>query len=189
MNRPRRHKISDPSELMAISSPIRAQIIGIMENRDEYSVREIAEYLSMPAESVYYHVHQLVKAGLLVRKGQRPCTTRSEAVYQLLAGSICVDWENKTSAFLEALKKASRGAHRLSERMVDEAIDSGMCKLGGPNADARIQQESVRMSKKKLRELIAMLIDVDNFVMENNDPDEETTYVVTASVAPILRKT
>jgi predicted ArsR family transcriptional regulator len=187
MTRPRSHKISDPSMLLAISSPVRAQIIGIMENRDEYSVKEIAEYLSMPAESVYYHVHQLVKAGLLVRRGKRSRTTRSEAVYQLLARSICVDWNNKSPEFLDALRKASRAAHRLSERMVDEAIDSGACKLGGLTADARIQQESVRMSKEKLRELIGMLIEIDNFVMENNDPDEETTYLVTASVAPILR--
>jgi predicted ArsR family transcriptional regulator len=159
-----------------------------MENREEYSVREIAEYLSMQAESVYYHVHQLVKAGLLVRKGQRSCTTRNEAVYRLLARSICVDWDNKTPAFIDALKKASRAAHRLSERMVDDALDSEVCKIGGPTADARIQQESVRMSKAKLRELIRMLIEIDNFVMENNDPEEEITYVVTASVAPILRR-
>jgi len=131
-------------------------------------------------------VRQLVKAGLLIRMGQRSCTTRSEAVYRLLARSICVDWENKTPEFLDALKKASRAAHRLSERMFEDALDSGICKLGGPTADARIQQESVRMSKANLRKLIGMLIEVDNFVMENNDPEEETTYMVTASVSPIL---
>jgi hypothetical protein len=76
----------------------------------------------------------------------------------------------------------------MAERMVDDALDSGVCKIGGPTADARIQQESVRMSKAKLHELIGMLIEIDNFVMENNDPDEETTYVVTASVAPILKR-
>jgi predicted ArsR family transcriptional regulator len=188
MIRPNRHTITDPSQLLAISSPIRAQIIGIMENREAYSVREIAQYLGMQTESVYYHVHQLVKAGLLNKKGRRSCTTRDEAVYQLLARHIYVDWSNVTPAYREALKKAVRTAHRLSERMIETAIDSDTCRLGGLTAHARIQQESARLSKEKLRELIRMLMEIDRFVMENSDPEEETTYVVTASVAPILAR-
>ena len=187
MSRPRSHKISNPKQLLAISSPVRAQIIGLMENREAYSVRELAEYLGMPMESLYYHIHHLVKAGLLVRKGERAGTTRHEAVYRLLAGQVCVDWQNHTPAFKEALKKAVRTAHRLSERMAEAAIESDVCRLGGLAAGARIQQESARLSKAKLRELIGMLMEIDRFVMENNDPGEETTYVVTASVAPMLK--
>lgn len=188
MTRPASHKITDPAQLLAISSPIRAQIVGIMENREGYSVREIAEHLSMPTESVYYHVHHLVKSGLLIQKGKRSCTTRSETIYQLLARSICVDWSNSSTEYQDALKKAVRVAHRLAERMMEAAIDSEECRLGGLTANARVQQESVRLGKDKLRELIKMLHEIDEFILENNDPEEETTYVVTATVAPILKR-
>lgn len=187
MPRPRRHKITDPVQLLAIGSPIRAKIVSIMENREEYSVREMADHLGMRAESIYYHVHALVKAGLLIRKRQRPATTRSEVAYQLLAGQICVDWKNMTPAYRSALKKAVRVAHRLSERIMEEALDDPTCRFGGATAGARVQQESVRLGKKKFRELIGMLQEIKRFTMENNDPGEETTYVITAAVAPIRR--
>jgi len=185
MPRPSRHKITDPRQLLAISSPIRAKIVSIMENREEYSVREMAEHLGMRAESIYYHVHELVKAGLLIGKRQRPAITRSEVAYQLLARKIYVDWTNTDRAYRAALKKAVRVAHRLSERIMEEALDDPSCRFGGLAAGARIQQESVRLSKKKFRELIRKLHEIERFIMENNDPGQNTTYVLTAAVAPL----
>ncbi len=188
MPRPRRHKITDPDQLLAISSPIRAKIVTILENRNEYSVREIAEELGMRVESIYYHVHQLVNAGLLVRTRQRPATTRSEAAYRLLARQICVDWKNTAPPYRSALKKAVRVAHRLSERVMEEALDNRDCSFGGMKAGARVQQESVRLSRAKFRELLGKLQEIERFIMENNDPNEATTYLLTAAAAPLARR-
>lgn len=187
MPRPLRHKITDPKQLLAIGSPIRAQIVSILENTSECSVREMADHLGMQSESIYYHVHALVKAGLVVRGRQRKATTRAEAVYRLIARQICVDWKNTTFAYRSALKKAVRVAHRLSERMMENALDDPRCRFGGANAGARVQQDAVRLSKKKYRELIGKLQEIERFIMENNDSEEETTYVLTAAVAPMTR--
>jgi len=168
-------------------SPVRARIIGLFEVREICSVRELAEALDLPMESLYYHIHALVRAGLLVREGQRAAKTRSEAVYRLLARQISVDWSNRTPEYLAALKKAVRLAHRFSERMMEEAIDRDTCRMGGPTAQAHVQQETVRLGKAKMRQLIGMLKEIDRFVIENNDPAAESTYVVTATVAPVLK--
>ena len=189
VKRPALHQIRSAQQMRALCSPIRAQIISIMENREEYSVGEIAADLGMQAESVYYHVHALAQAGLLLQAGERFGSTRPKVTYRLLAERVCVDWENTRADYRKALKKATRTAHRLAERLTERAIDDPGCRMNGPDADAWMGQEGVRLGPEKLRELMLKLAEIDRFIIENNvagDADEETTYMVTVSVLPLL---
>jgi len=173
--------------MRALTSPIRMQIISIMEKHGDRSVREIASHLGMLPESVYNHVHELVKLGLLVESGRRSGTTRSEALFRLIADRVHVDWASASPTYRTALKKATRVAHRLSERVMEEAIDDADCPINRPGARARFQQESVILDEKHLRELLVRLEELDSFLAEKHDPEAEDVYVVTVAVGPLRR--
>jgi len=144
------------------------RIISILEKREECSVRNIAAHLGMQPESVYYHVHKLVKLGLVAER-------------------IHVDWTNTQPAYRAALKKAVRTSHRLSERAMQEAIDDPACSINRPGAQARFQQESVMLGEAHRRELLERLEELDRFLAEKHDPAAEDVYVVTIAVAPLHR--
>ena len=187
MARPPLHQITRPAQMRALASPVRMRIISILEKREECSVRNIAAHLGMQPESVYYHVHKLVKLGLVAEKGRGPGAARPAPVFQLVAERIHVDWTNTQPAYRAALKKAVRTSHRLSERAMQEAIDDPACSINRPGAQARFQQESVMLGEAHRRELLERLEELDRFLAEKHDPAAEDVYVVTIAVAPLHR--
>lgn len=187
MRRPARYTISRIDQLQAIVSPVRQEILTILEEFEQFAVRELAEHLGRPVESVYYHVHQLVKVGLVESVGSRPGTTRPETLYQVVARRLSVDRENPSPRYQQVLKKAVHSALLFADRLAQRAFDDDRGVLGGPDANFQVRQRSARLSKSKLRELAAMLAEVDRFLVENNDLSTETSYVVTTAYAPVLR--
>ena len=184
MTRPSKHLIVRPAEIRALASPVRTEIVSLMENRGVLSVREMAAHLGMATESLYYHVNALAKLGLLVETGRRAGTTRPEALYALCADRVYVDWENRKPAYRAALKKAVRIAHRLSERVTQAAVDDAACPMNSPDAGARFQQECVFLDEERLRQLMDKLLEIDRFLAEHQDPKAEHAYVITVAVAP-----
>ena len=102
--------ITTSAQLRSIASPRRLQIIRALEQIREGSVKEIAAQVGAKKESVYYHVHALVKSGIIVVHGQRSTNRRDEAVYRLKAKSVEIHPRHLSKAYLEAMKKSDAAA-------------------------------------------------------------------------------
>ncbi len=187
MKRPAKYIVRSAAQLRVIATPVRQEIVTILEEMQEFSVRELAEHLGRPVESVYYHVHQLVKAGLVDEVGTRAGTTRREALYRLVADRLFVDRKNCSRAYREVLKKSARGVSHFANRLLQSAFDHPDCEMSGAAANFQLRQRSARLSRARLRQLAEMLAEVDRFLLTNNDPRQPTSYVVTTTYAPVLR--
>lgn len=185
--RPADHTITRAAQLRAIASPVRQQLISLMEELDTFSVGDLAARTGRPAESTYYHVHQLVKAGLVEEAGLRPGVRRPETLYRLIAGRLHVDLFDRRPAYRAAMKKSARAVCRLAEGQLQEAFDDPHCHLAGPHANFRLHQRSARLPRAKVKELARMLAAIDDFLRDHNDPDAEPSYLVTTSYVPQLR--
>ncbi len=70
----------------APASPLRMEIVDELRDRGSSSIAELAAALVRPQPSLYYHVHRLVKAGVVRGKekrqagaaGWRPSTARAQ---------------------------------------------------------------------------------------------------------------
>ncbi len=126
------------------------------------------------------------EVGLVSEVGSRFGHTRPEKLYALIADRLSVDRGNRAQAYRAVLKKSARSVCRLSERLLQRAFDDPRCHLVGPGGNFQLHQRGVRLSKAKLRQLARLFQEVDQFLLENNDPDQRMSYVVTTSFAPVL---
>ena len=186
MKRPAEYIIHDVAQLRAIATAARHEIVAIMEELEEFSVGDLAAYLGRPAESIYYHVNNLVSVGLVLEVSTRVGNTRPEKLYALVGRRLFVDRECRDPEYRAILKKSARSVVRLSERLLHRALDDPRCHLSGPHANFQLHQRSARLSKPKLRQLAKLLAEVDQFLLDNNDPNQGVSYVVTSSFAPVL---
>ncbi|HKE15132.1 MAG TPA: helix-turn-helix domain-containing protein [Kofleriaceae bacterium] len=72
-------------QLRALVSPVRQELIDLLQTLGKASIAELAHRLGRPADGLYYHVRALVGAGLVVPVGQRSAGRREEVVYSTAA--------------------------------------------------------------------------------------------------------
>jgi predicted transcriptional regulator len=85
MPRPLIHTVKTLSHWTLMMAPVRFELIEAMRSIAPCSIRELALALDRPADTLYPHVRQLLKIGVVLDAGERPGRTRSERVYDLAA--------------------------------------------------------------------------------------------------------
>ena len=176
---PRRaHVIAKPSQLRALRTPTRHRVLNAILELGPCSVGDLAERLEWKAESLYYHVKALRKAGLVVDAGNRPGARRAEALYSAVAADIVLDAGNRSSRYLDAVWDTYRAALRVCERALERALH-GERGGDGPREDSMLQQLTVRLRPAKAKQLRKMLDDVARFASEHEvrDASEPTEAV------------
>ena len=95
-------------QVECLSSTTRLAIFEAFSTLGESSVLEIAELIGGPPTSLYYHVEQLLKAGLLVQTGSRQANTRVELLYKPASTRLVIDKLDRSAKHRAALKSASK---------------------------------------------------------------------------------
>jgi len=83
--RPRKdlHLIRELPRIRTLASPVRQDIIDIIEGSGPCSVAHVAQLLGRPADSLYYHVRCLRRLGLVCERRVPGSRGRSEAVFDV----------------------------------------------------------------------------------------------------------
>lgn len=68
-------------QVRSLASPIRSEVFWSFSSREKFSVAEVAKSLGKSAQTVHYHVNELVKVGLLIAVGERKQRARIEKLY------------------------------------------------------------------------------------------------------------
>ena len=181
-DRPTRHVIRDVAQLKAIRSPNAFKIVTAMEQLGPCSVGDVAKHLGQPAESLYYHVHKLVRAGLLIAQSKRSTSRREETVYRLLADQITVDRHTRTPEFLAALGGVYRSALNAAGRHLEDAlkVEAGS---EGPRKATDVRQQTVHLSDGDADELRRRLDELTAFLAERDDPRAPHGFSLTTALA------
>ena len=89
MARPRRtFEVVRDDQIEVMASPARLEILDAVRSTGPCSIADIAALLGRPADSLYYHVRQLVEVDLLIPCGTRPTSRRHEELYRTPARRI-----------------------------------------------------------------------------------------------------
>lgn len=119
------HRVSKRKELEVLASPARLELLGLFEAKRELSVQEMAAELGKPVASLYFHVHKLVDAGLLVERGQRGDGRRAQTTYAAIAERVELPLHPASRASREAAAKTVRAILRQAEREFAAAVEGG----------------------------------------------------------------
>jgi DNA-binding transcriptional ArsR family regulator len=144
----------------------------------EASVLEVAERLGGPPTSLYYHVDQLTKEGLLIQTGSRQANTRVEHLYKPASTRLRLDKRDRTKPHREALKASAKNALREAEKDFNDAQETNDAydPTQMLRVSARLTEEEAEAFKRKLAEL-------GEWLRSNEKPDGKT-YSVTAVFTP-----
>jgi DNA-binding transcriptional ArsR family regulator len=74
--------ISEPAQLRVLASPMRQEILDLLARTGDAQVSEIASLLGRPADSLYYHLRELERVGLVVASRARTNGKRGEMLFR-----------------------------------------------------------------------------------------------------------
>src|SRR5689334_1813461 len=124
----RNYTIRRREQIAALASPVRQEIVDMVQASGPLSVAELAGLLGRPADGLYYHVKALAKVGLLVERagrGVRNGRGRTEAVFAV-PGRLRLAYRPKDPENVAGIKRAAAAMLRVTGRTFAEAFDAGL---------------------------------------------------------------
>jgi DNA-binding transcriptional ArsR family regulator len=132
VRRARRGVIAQPAQIAALASPARLELVDSLHTAGPTSIAELARLLGRTPQSLYYHVRQLQRLGLIVAVGQRRAGRRPEAVYDLPARPLQLRYRAGRGPAAVATVRTARALLRLAARDFARAIASPGVVTEGP---------------------------------------------------------
>jgi DNA-binding transcriptional ArsR family regulator len=176
-------EIRSVQQLRALASPMRHRIVAAFEALGRCTVRELADHLDVPAESLYYHLRVLTRAGLVVEAGTKPTERRLAQLYELISRDLEVRIEGASREFREAYGRMGSALLRWADRAHRAALHDARASQCGEGRQRTMVQFHPRLGPDAIVELNRRLDAIEAFLLESEDP-EGIPYVVTMVVSP-----
>jgi DNA-binding transcriptional ArsR family regulator len=107
------HPIDRPAQLRALASPLRQELLDVLEASGPCSIGELAAPLGRAPDSLYFHVRRLQKVGLVVEVERRAVGRHTVAIYDVAGRPLRID---RTKARPAELQAVVAGILRLATR-------------------------------------------------------------------------
>lgn len=119
------YRIRTARQIEALASPARQEVVDSLAVSGAVSIAELASDLGRAPDSLYYHVRQLERVGLVVQRGARSVGARNEVLYDVPGARMVIDREPRSPAEQRALLRVVTSALRGAERELRSALESG----------------------------------------------------------------
>jgi predicted transcriptional regulator len=180
------HCLEGATQLAALSSPLRLEMIGELKASGPCSIRQLAERMDRAADGLYHHVRVLLRAGVLVQSGERKVGRRIEAVYALAADRIGGKVRRNSAASREAAIRAAGAVARLAMRELTAAVRAG--DVGESlRPKARAMRQKTWLTDESLHELLRLLTKVEELLARSAVRKQGRPYSLTTILAPLQK--
>lgn len=169
------------TQLESLSSPIRLAIIQRLDIDKEATAHDLAQRMGRPVTSLYHHLKQLVKVGLLYISAERRGLRRPEAVYAMAVGRLSSADAVKTP---QGRKTYGRAGVRIADagaRAFSAAVTHGRARFEGEQRNAAARHYVLRADKTKLAELNKLMTKLGEAAAHPSKDGEEIQLTVLLS--------
>jgi DNA-binding transcriptional ArsR family regulator len=147
--------------LRALASPARIEVVEVIQIRGPSTVAEISAQLGRAPDSLYHHLKQLERAGIVERQGTKRSGGRSGAVYGLCDPEVGAE-SNDESASDERDAMADLGGAilRLTERDMRSALTvdwEAVTDFDGLSEFPLVQRTKAWLNPKEAKQLTSMV--------------------------------
>lgn len=180
---PKKHLLKQ-NQLESLVSTGRLAIVQRLEIDKEATAAELAHRMGRSVTSLYHHLKQLEKVGVLRVVAERRGARRPEAVYALVGEYISAAEAVKTS---RGRKTYGRTAARVAEagiRVFSAAMDRGEPRFEGEQRNAAVRYYVLRADKKKLAHLNALLEELERSALHSSEDGQAIHLTVLLSPMP-----
>ena len=183
----KQHVVRDLRQLRALTSPVRSQLVQALQAVGRASAKELATLLGRLPESLYYHLRELVRVGLVVEVERRPSGRHPEAVYALVARDLSIDAEQRTKAWLEQTARLVRLRLRAVERDFTAGLQRPELERRGSAPQLHARQYRVRLTKSGRRRVKKLVDELTRALQEETARGRGEFYTWMTVLAPASR--
>jgi DNA-binding transcriptional ArsR family regulator len=154
--------IADPAVIKALSHPLRARILGVLEEREASPV-ELGRELNEPVTNVSYHVRTLAQLGLIKLVRETPRRGAIEHHYEATLRPIITDSTWKAVPRLVRRSVAAAVIERLGSDMVDAAAAGGLDRpdIHASRTEVMLDERGWEELTKALESVVAKALKLD----------------------------
>jgi len=185
--RPTTHVVSSPIQREALASPLRLEIVSFFEHGRELSVRDVAARLDRPIASLYFHVHKLVRSGLLVESSSRGRGPAQEMLYRAVADRIALPVDPRSTDAFNAAVKSVRALLRLVGREFESACRTPGVLSGQDGLQASGRRQRAWLNDKDADEVRKRLDALERFIIRRSRKSGGAEYTWTSMFLPAVR--
>lgn len=147
------HIVRNHKGLAALVSAARLEVADALAEMGTVSVAELAATLGRPADSLYFHLRALVRAGLARRAGYRLHGGRKEALFETVADELKLDYRQRRKANRKAVSAIVASVLRLGIRDFRRAFHEageGTVAVSGPHRELWALRKAGRLSPAQI---------------------------------------
>lgn len=183
----KKYNIIRLEQFKALTSPVRGEIIDLIELTGPMSVAEMAEHMGRPLDSLYYHVRRLLKVGLLVETDKRKTIRQWESVYDLPGRPISLDYVSSQAAHVREVIKTTGTILRMTERDVRAAFRKKLVSGSGVRRNVVHSRFIGWCTEEEVREIRKQISSIKERLHSNSrDRNEKSRlYALTTILVPL----
>ena len=190
MSDTQRYVLETLSQLQAISSPIKQEIIDVIQSRGQCSISDIAEELGRPADGLYYHVKALLKGQLLVEVGSTTRVGQREKIYNTSqSGSLMeAGYDLSDPEKVEAMNKIVSSMLKIALKDFKAGLESKAAVVEGDGRNLSACRIKSRLTDGEVRQVNGLLAQIAAVFDHQRHENTENLYSIAWVLAPIETK-
>lgn len=182
----RRHLIRAPKAARALASPIRQEIVDVLESAGPSTIAELAAHLDRPADGLYFHIRALERVGLLRKVGEKGEGRAKSAQFDVIARPMRLDYSGSPSARVARVGPTLDGILRLARRDVRRALNQGRARVDGETRELWVARSRGRVSPEDLARLNTLLEECARIVREGrSDTPDAVPIALAFALTPV----
>lgn len=172
-----------PRQLAVLAAAARQEIVDVLAAMGTVSVADIAAALGRPADSLYFHLRALVRAGLVQQAGYRHHRGRKEALFRTVASELLLEYRPKSESNRRGVNAIVSSMFRLGIRDFQRAFAADNAIVSGPRRELWALRKSARLSIAQVETLNRSIKQLAAEFSPNNR--EGRLYAVTILLTPL----
>jgi len=185
MSNSRSYFIRSEAQLAALAAAVRQEVVDVLSEMGTVSVAELAAALGRPADSLYFHLRVLTRAGLVRRTGTRFRAGGKEALYRTVAPELRLQYEPGKQSNRKAVSAIVASMLRLGIRDFTRAIQSGDVVVSGPHRELWALRKAGRLTPAQVANVNESVQDLANAVSARRGKGR--LYAITVLLTPLDR--
>jgi DNA-binding transcriptional ArsR family regulator len=177
------YTIYSEKELLALASSARQEIIDVLAQMGTVSVAKLARTVGRPADTLYYHLRILKKAGLVIDCGSRVIQSRREALYR--ARNLNIDYQAARQKNAGALTAVASSMLRLGIRDFKEAVRNEEVVVSGNHRELWAARKTGLLTKKNVGDINESIKKLLSSVLPRSNTGQ--LYGITILLTPLNR--
>ena len=182
----RSHFIRSEAQLATLTAAIRQEVVDVLAEMGTVSVAELAGALGRPADSLYFHLRVLTRAGLVQRAGSRSRAGGKEALYRTVAPELRLQYEPGKESNRKAVSAIVASMLRLGSRDFTRALQSGEVVVSGPHRELWALRKAGRLTPAQVTKVNESIQNLADTVSARRGKGR--LYAITILLTPLDRQ-